>query len=214
MHQCAQNGDLPLLQLVVRKGGNVKLRNHQNQLPVDLAAIRRHAHIVKYLEIQSCDLRSLCRVAIRDAMGKRTYNRITELPLPSMLKLFVNYGNPFQGCEMTVIPQTTWTPEDMQEGLVGADQLREFIRSNASADFLQEHSDVINGTSVKDLISVFQTMFLWEAFRAVSYEEPLARAPRYSLERIVREEEEEDRTSGDRWNLKSMIEKLKAISPY
>ena len=57
----------------------------------------------------------------------------------------------------------------------------------------------------------FQTMFLWEAFRAVSYEEPLARAPRYSLER---KEEEEDRTSGDRWNLKSMIQKLKAISPY
>ena len=214
VHQCAQNGDLPLLQLVVRKGGNVKLCNHQNQLPVDLAAIRRHAPIVRYLELQSCDLRSVCRVSIRDAMGKRTYNRVSDLPLPSMLKLFVNHGSPYQGCEVTVIPPTTWTQEELQEGLVEACELQEFIRSNASAEFLQEHSEVINGTSTKDLIAVFQTMYLWEAFRAVGYEEPLARAPRYSLERIVREEEEEDQPSRDRWNLKGVLEKLKAISPY
>ena len=198
--------------MVIRKGGDIGLRNHQNQLPVDLAAIRKHAPIVKYLELQSCDLRCFCRVAIRDAMGKRTYNRISELPVPSMLKLFVNYGNPYRGWEVTVIPPTPWTEEEMQQGLVKANELQEFIRENASAEFLQEHFDVVNRTNLQDLIEVFRSMYLWEAFKATSYEEPPARTPRYSLERIVREDEREGSGQRDQWSLRGVIEKLKAFS--
>ena len=194
VHQCAYNGDLPLMEMLVRKGANIRLRNRRNQLPVEIAAIRGHAPLVQYLEEQSCDLKSLCRLAIRDAMGKRTYNRINELPLPSLLKLFINYGNPYNGWEAILVPPTPWSNEELQEGRVKPQEVRSFICENACEDFLEEHAEVLkgkNGTSLPQLIEAFQSLYLWEEFKTVNYQEPPARTPRYKLEKLKEEQEVE-----------------------
>lgn len=201
VHQCAWNGDLPLLEMAVRKGGNVHLQNHQHQLPVEMAAIRGHLPVVRYLEQQSCDLKALCRVVIRDAMGKRTYNRINELPLPPLLKVFINYGIPYHGWEATLIPPSPWSNEELQEGRVGPKQVCSFICENAAEEFLAEHSDALKGNNMQELIEAFQSLYLWEAFKTVNYEEPLARTPRYPLEKreAAKEEEIKKERPGRKW---------------
>ena len=192
VHQCAWDGDLSLMEVVVRKGANVLLRNNSQQLPVELAAIRGHQALVRYLEIQACDLKSMCRLSIREAMRKRSYNRLIELPLPPMLKLFLNYGNPYKGWEATLIPPSPWSTEELQEGKATPEELQTFIHVNASTDFLSENKEVLkrsNGSSdVQALVEVFQSMYLWEAFKPVSYEEQPARPPRYSMERCERKD--------------------------
>lgn len=192
VHQCAWDGDLSLLEVVVRKGANVLLRNNSQQLPVELAAIRGHQTLVRYLEIQACDLKSMCRLSIREAMGKRSYNRLIELPLPPMLKLFLNYGNPYKGWEATLIPPSPWSTEELQEGKATPEELQTFIHANASTDFLSENKEALktsnDSSDVQALIEVFQSMYLWEAFKPVSYEEQPARPPRYSMEKCERKE--------------------------
>ncbi len=202
LHQCARNGDLPLLEVLVRKGGDVGQRNNVGDLPVDLAVYRGHQPVVRYLELQSCDLKSLCRLSIRDSMGKRTYNRINELPLPPNIKLFVNYGNPYSGWQATVVPPTPWTGEELQEGAVQAGQVKDFICENATPDFVQGHKDVLEGGALQEVVEAFHTMYLWEAFRTtVDYAEPLARKPNYSMEMLKKKdgEDREDNTKQRPW---------------
>ena len=193
VHQCAWDGDLPLLKMVVGKGANVLLRNNCQQFPVELAAIRGHQALVRYLEIQACDLKSMCRLSIREAMGKRSYNRLIELPLPPLLKLFLNYGNPYNGWEATLIPPSPWSTEELEEGKAAPEELRTFIHGNASTDFLSENKEALkrscDSSDVQALVEVFQSMYLWEAFKPVSYEEPLARPPRYSMEKCERKDD-------------------------
>ncbi len=185
LHQSAHCGNLPLLQLAVRKGGNVRLRNHDGQLPVDLAVYRGHLPVVRYLEQQSCDLRSLCRLSVREAMGKRTYNRIDELPIPPNIKLFANHGNPYHGWQATVVPPAPWTNEELQAGSVKHKELKTFICENGTEEFVQDHQEVLSAGDLQGLVEAFQTMYLWEAFSStIDYEEPLARKPNYSMEML------------------------------
>ena len=195
LHQCARNGDLPLLQLCVRKGCDVHTRNHSNQLPIDLAATQGHTHVVRYLDVQTGDLKSMCRVAIRDAMGKRSYNRLDELPLPPTIKLFLNYFIPYTGWKATIIPPQPWTSEQLLENKVDQNELKEFISENASHDFIEENKDILQGNKceVSELAQTFQSMYLWEAFKDIDYQEPLARKPRYSMEPVKKKE---DKTVG------------------
>ena len=209
VHQCAWNGDLDLLQLVVQRGARVLVKNNQGQFPVQLASIRGHQAVIRYLEFQSCDLHSVCRFSIREAMGKRTYNRINELPVPPSVKLFLNYGNPYNGWQAVVVPPSPWSQEELHQGEISKSELRAFISENASDGFLEEHSDILHAgehrvheishtvnsdgadskgdsggaksEDVESLVHVFQTMYLWETFKTVDYEEPLARPPRYPL---------------------------------
>ena len=211
VHQCAWNGDLDLLQLVVQRGARVLVKNNQGQFPVQLAAIRGHQAVIRYLEFQSCDLHSICRFSIREAMGKRTYNRINELPVPPSVKLFVNYENPYDGLQAIVVPHSPWSPEELHQGEISKSELRAFISENASNEFIEEHSDILcagehrvckishtansdgadskdgsdrdesEDDSIESLVRVFQRMYLWETFKTVDYKEPLARPPRYPL---------------------------------
>ena len=185
VHQCARNGDLSLLELCVMKGGNIHQRTHDNELAVDIAANRHHVHVVRYLETQSCDLKALCRLSIREAMGKRTYNRINELPIPPMVKLYLNHGNPFQGWKATLIPPSPWSDDELHTGLAKPQEVKSFICENATEEFLENHEDVLSRNESKDLqglVSAFQSLYLWEAFKtSVDFEEQAARAPRYSM---------------------------------
>ena len=183
VHQCAHTGDIALLRIIVRWGAKVSVRNNQGHLPVEQAFHRGHTLVIRYLEQQSCDLRSLCRCAIRDAMGKRSYHRLNELPLPPGVKLFLNYGTPYKGFSVTMVPSSPWTPGELHSGRLEAGEVGRFIEEHASESFLEEHGAVLRGTDVTALVEAFQSMYLWESFKKVSYEEPAARPPRYPLEK-------------------------------
>lgn len=192
VHQCAWNGDLPLLRLCVQKGGSVHTRNKSNQLPIDLASTRGHSHVIRYLDGQSKDLRCICRSVICEALNYNDF--MDKLPLPSMVKLFLNHGNPYNGWKTTVVPPLPWTNEQLLENDVDREELRVFICNNASQDFIEENRDILEakGGEVSELVQVLQSMYLWEAFSDVSIEEPPARRPRYSMEDRNKEEDVDD----------------------
>ena len=177
IHTCAWNNDLPLLQMCVRKGGKVNVPNHQKQLPVEMASIRGNTEVVEYLETQSCDIKAQCRSLIRKAMGKKVH-RIKELPLPPSLKLYINHGCPYNGWEATLVPEAPWSVDQLSE--VGKRELKQFIEENASQEFLDENKEHLQ--SMSDLMDTFQSLYLWESFKTVNFEEPLPREPRYSLD--------------------------------
>ena len=182
VHQCAYSGDLALLTLCVRKGARVGVPNNQGHLPVEQAFHRGHTPLISYLEQQSCDLRSLCRWTIREAMGKRSYHRINDLPLPPGVKLFLNYGTPYLGFSATVVPPRPWSPTDLHRGKVEVGELGQFMMDHGNERFLEEHRAVLGGTDLSKLVEAFNKMYLWESFKTCDYEEPAARPPRYPLE--------------------------------
>ena len=182
LHQCAWNGNLPLLQLLVRRGGNVSIKNSGGQQPMDLAVIRAHAPIVSYLEVQSCSLRCQCRKVIQETLGKRCPLLLNQLPLPTSLKLFVNYGNPYPGGTSLVVTPQPWEEERVRNGGVGREEVQSFIEKHASDQFLEERRVRERQVGVEELADMLQALYFWEAFKEVEYEEPPARPPRYSMD--------------------------------
>ena len=217
VHQCAWSGDLLLLRMCVQKGGKVTLRTKDQRLPVHLSATRSHMHTTRYLDKQSCDIRSLCRVVINDSMGKRRYNRLNELPVPPTVRLYLNFNIPYIGFEATLVPTQPWTLEELHSRSVESELVQEFICENASSEFLEEHKDVLVGVAgngegggaeanMTELIELFQTMYLWESFKNVKFEEQPARAPRYSMEKLKKEEK---LTSGISSGISEYIRRLR-----
>lgn len=191
MHQAAWNGDLYMLRQCVQRGkGDCRIRNEDGQMPVDLAAARNHAHIMCYLDAQSCDLSSMCRGVIRQTLGKQ-YQVTLRLHLPSRLKLFLQYNIPYPGFSTVVVPLAPWTPAQLYQDTVQAEEVREFITDHASEDFLDligkgspEEKPQLAVCNHQELVRLFQEMYLWDAFKTIEYAEPLVRQPRYSLETI------------------------------
>lgn len=191
LHHAAWVGDLQFIQLCIRHGnGDIRTRNCDGYLPVDLAAAKGHTHITGYLDTQSHDLRSMCRAVIRQTLGKRC-GKLDKLLLPQRLKLFLNYGIPYSGFSAVLVPPEPWSTAQLFQKEVGPEEVLEFIRANASGEFLSEHAKALEdrgtkereGPEMEELVSLFQEMYLWEAFKNVQYEEPLARPPRYSMEK-------------------------------
>lgn len=211
VHQCAWGGDLLLLRFCVQKGGKVGLKTKDGQLAVQLAATRNHMDVVHYLDRQSGDLKSLCRQSINEAMGKRRYRRINELPLPPTVKIFLNYYSPYPGFEAALIPPQPWSGEELHGRQISSELIQQFIFENASDEFLQEHKGIVGephneGVSAADnasrgdlseLIEAFQSMYLWEAFRNVKFEEPPARKPRYSMTKVEKEEDSDGKKANE-----------------
>lgn len=190
IHQCAVVGNLTMLQFFVHSGANVTVANNEGKQPIDLALMKGHTPIVRYLEVQSKSLRCLCRLSIREAMGKRTYNRINELPLPSSLLLFVNYGNPYPGWAASIYVPCPWSNNDIIKGTVDKQEVLEFLDENASKEFIEERCDVTKKLVTSDeLAELVEALYFWEAFKTIDYEEPVARKPRYSLEKIPDDDE-------------------------
>ena len=181
LHQCAVSGNLPLLQLCVNKGGDVRIANDEGHKPVDLAKMRGHEPIVKYLEVQSGSLRCFCRLAVREAMGKRAYNKIDSLPLPAMMKLFVNYGIPYQGWRAPLIVDRPWSEEDIVKGIVPCRQVREFVEEVADPEFTRDKK-LNEKTTPDELAEIMESLYFWESFKTIDYKEPLPRKPRYSMD--------------------------------
>lgn len=227
VHQCAWNGDLPLLKLCVQKGAKIGIRTKDERLPVQMAATRGHMNVVHYLDSQSCDLKSLCRLEINAAMGKRRFNRIKELPIPSTVKLFLNYNIPYAGFEAVLIPPIPWTAKELHKRQVAIEDIHQFICENASQEFLEEHKDVVGDLplekassaakpkcDLKELIEVFQSMYLWEAFKSVKFEEPLPRKPRYSMEKLEDKDREKEASTNRGFNYRLFLKQLWPNASY
>ena len=116
-------------------------------------------------------------------MGKRTYNRINELPLPSSLKVFINHYNPYPGFAATLIVPRPFSDEDILSGAVEHGEVREFLEENASEDFKQDKNVVAIGgkTNVEEMTAMMEALYFWESFKTVQFEEPPARPPRYIM---------------------------------
>lgn len=187
IHQAAWNGDLHLLQYCIRNGkGDIRVRNSDGLMAVDLAAAKNHSDIMQYLDTHSGDLSSTCRTVIRQTLGKKC--ELARLRLPPRVHLFLRYNIPYPGFTAVVVPPAPWTAKQLYQHEVEREELRVFITEHASEEFLSEHASLIGsgrgGTeNGRELVKLFQDMYLWDAFKTISYEEPLPRQPRYSLEK-------------------------------
>ncbi len=228
-HQCAWNGDLLLLRLCVQKGAKISIKTKDHRLPVQLAATSGHMDVVRYLDTQSCDLKSLCRVSINEAMGKRRYNRLNELPVPPRVKVFLNYSCTYPGFEATLIPPQPWSNEELHSGSISAEQIRQFICENASEEFLEENKEIVGETQeggasvvatgkadLTELIELLQSMYFWESFKKVKFEEPLARKPRYSMEKLEKKESKDEDQPNSNYSsiLSSFVSEVSAALSY
>ncbi len=183
IHQCAAIGNLPMLQVFIRGGGVTNMPNNEGKLPLDLAVLKHHQPVVNYLEKQSCSLKQFCRHSIREAMGKRTYNKINELPIPSTLKLFVNYQNPYPGFLATVMVPRPWSEEEILNGEAENEEVKIFFEENASNEFNTEKKTNTIGpkTSIEELAVMMENLYFWESFKTIEYEDQPARPPRYRM---------------------------------
>ena len=191
LHKAAWHGDLDFIKLCVQHGkGDITAEDADGHKPVDLAALRGHAQIMQYLDAHSVDLRCICRQVIRNAIGKKM-NSIRTLPLPSHVKLHLNYYIPYPGFEAVVVPPSPWTKETLLQKKTSLAQLRLFIEEHANSEFIHKHGTLLDyrntGKGLDELIEIFQEMYLWESFKPVIFEEPAARVPRYSMTKLKKE---------------------------
>lgn len=203
LHLAAWNGDLFFIQQCVRlRRGDIHAVNHDNQQPVHLAALKGHQYITHFIDSQSGDLRSMARAVVRTTLGKKCH-QLDKLVLPPRLKLFLNYNIPYTGFSAVLVPPEPWTPAQLHAGEVEGTEIRQFITDHASQDFLLTHQQELGERQGEEpgeeggrsLVELFQEMYLWEAFKNVDYEEPLPRAPRYSLNPIDKNKKNRTRTA-------------------
>ncbi len=195
LHLAAWKGDLFFIKQCVQLGrGTMQACSCDDQPPVHLAALKGHTHVTHYLDSHSSDLRSMCRAVIRTTLGKRIH-KLDHLIFPPRLKLFLNYNIPYSGFSAVLVPSEPWTPAQLHSKEVEGEAIQEFIRAHASQDFLQSHAQELGeepGEGERDLVQLFQEMYLWEAFKNMEYEEPLPRAPRYTLQPIAKNKPDKD----------------------
>jgi len=187
LHQAAWHGDLDFIKLCVQYGkGDITAEDKNGRKPVDLAALRGHTQTMQYLDTHSLDLRCICRQVIRRAIGKKMNSILHTIPLPPHTKLHLNYYIPYPGFQAVLVPPSPWTKEQLWQKEASPEDLELFIKENADSEFLDEHKTSLEGHEKESnkLIRLFQEMYLWESFKTVSFEEPAARAPRYSMKKL------------------------------
>jgi len=186
LHWCARAGDLKLLKLLVSRGGKVNMKSTQGELVVDIAAGRWHQGVMIYCDQQSGNLKQMARAAILSHLGRKARATAWKLPVPSKLKLFLNYNDPYPGYELVPIPEMPWTDDDLRQKKPTKTDLLEFVVTNADEYFLTDYklptevSECVNSSchSYQDLISAVKSLYLYESFKPICYEEPPARTPR------------------------------------
>ena len=189
VHWCAKADDLELLKLLVSRGGNVNIKTKQNELPVDIAAKKWRQDVMIYCDQQSTNLKQMARAAILSHLGRRARATTWKLPLPPKLRLFLNFGNPYPGYELVPIPVMPWSNEELQQSEPSKEELLKFLVNNADEDFLTDYklptmaADVVSDDSTchsyQNLIGVLNSLYLYECFKPIAYEEPPAKEPRF-----------------------------------
>ena len=186
LHWAAWHGDLEFIKLCMKYGTpDLTVEDYEGQRPVDLAAICGHVAIMQYLDAHTLELQCICRKVVRQAMGANFSDNLHQLQLPLQILLFLNYKIPYPGFVAVVLPPSPWTKEQLLQKEANPEEVRTFIKENASSKFLEEHSTILQcertGEDDDKLFQLFQKM---EYFKMVQFKEPVARAPRYSLEML------------------------------
>ena len=188
IHWCAKANDIELLKLLVSRGGNVNIKTEQNELPIDIAAKKWRQDVMIYCDQQSANLKQMARAAILNHFGHRARATAWKLPLPPKLRLFLNYDNPYPGYELIPIPELPWSDEELQQNKPSKEELLKFLVTNADEDFLTDYKlptttadddGTTTGHSYHNLISALKSLYLYECFKPIAYEEPPARKPRF-----------------------------------
>ena len=129
----------------------------------------------------------MARAATLGHLGQRARATAWKLPLPPKLRLFLNYGNPYPGYELVPIPDMPWSNEELQQSKPSKEEILKFLVTNADDDFLVDYKLSTSAESINDntqhsyydLIGALKSLYLYECFKPISYEEPLARKPRF-----------------------------------
>lgn len=204
LHEAARHGDSPLIQLLMRhKMDSTTDTSVGGQLPAEVACSHNHLKCAILLDSYTLCLKRLCRCRLLNlGMGPK----ISQLPLPMHLKLFLNYQNPYRGFRWVLTPERPFYDSQIASREVEAKRVVDFVRLHASDEFVERNAEIltekqavkpvkkdgVNGLAdtscqvpkVADLIHLMNQLYTEGAFQCVDYTEPLPKPPRYSLEEI------------------------------
>ena len=204
LHEAARHGDMPLIQLLMRHRMDSTTDTFiGGQLPAEVACSHNHMRCAILLDSYTLSLKRQCRCRLHNlGLGPK----ISQLPIPMHLKLFLNYQNPFKGFKWILTPDRPFFDSQIADKQVKAERVIDFVRSHASDEFVKRNAEFLTekqtvepvskeGTTchsdtkcqppkVADLIHLMNQLYTEGAFQSVDYNEPLPRPPRYSLEDI------------------------------
>ena len=188
LHEAARHGDYPLIQLLLRRGMECICDTKRGgQFPAELAFSNNNKKCAILIDKYSLSLKRQCRYAIlKLGLGLK----IDKLDIPSNLKLFLNYQNPYNGFKWSLTPIRPFLDMDIANGNVATHLVVEFIGNYASNGFVERNADVLCAANpkVEVLIQLMNQLYATGEFQEVCYDEPLPRPPRYSMEEIPKVE--------------------------
>ncbi|XP_062334278.1 ankyrin repeat and SOCS box protein 5b [Osmerus eperlanus] len=92
LHVAAQGDSEELVSLLLEFGANANARNTEQKRPLETAPPSGLAEAaLLQFEAAPRSLRQLCRLSIREQLGRRRLNLIPQLPLPSLLQLYLQH---------------------------------------------------------------------------------------------------------------------------
>ncbi|OCT99615.1 ankyrin repeat and SOCS box protein 5 isoform X2 [Xenopus laevis] len=92
LHAAAQQSNADIVNLLLDFGADINAKNIDFKRPVDVAAARSlvERHLLMY-EATPRSLCQLCRLCIRNCIGRSRFHLIPQLQLPTVLKDFLQY---------------------------------------------------------------------------------------------------------------------------
>ncbi|XP_061081874.1 ankyrin repeat and SOCS box protein 11 [Conger conger] len=91
LHAAARRNSVRVVQLLTDYGADVLRRNQAGERPVDLAAPSSPVDCALRLRKGPSSLPQLCRLSIRDSLGRKRLQAVSRLPLPNQLSDFLLY---------------------------------------------------------------------------------------------------------------------------
>ncbi|KAG5833517.1 hypothetical protein ANANG_G00276750 [Anguilla anguilla] len=91
LHAAARKNSVRVVELLTDYGADVLRRNHMGERPLDLAAPNSPVESTLKLRKGPASLPQLCRLSIRDSLGRRRLHAVSRLPLPRQLSDYLLY---------------------------------------------------------------------------------------------------------------------------
>ncbi|KAL8207290.1 UNVERIFIED_CONTAM: Ankyrin repeat and SOCS box protein 5 [Gekko kuhli] len=92
LHAAARQSSTEIVNLLLEFGADISAKNAEFERPVDVASPRSLVERVLLLhEATPCSLCQLCRLRIRNYIGRARLNLVPQLQLPTILKDFLQY---------------------------------------------------------------------------------------------------------------------------
>ncbi|XP_005166792.1 ankyrin repeat and SOCS box protein 13 isoform X2 [Danio rerio] len=92
LHHAAKVKNLELIELLVEFGGNIFARDNLGKKPIQYTrSSSASALCLEFYESTPLSLQQLCRISLRNALGKRALGVFTQLGLPNRIIWFLSY---------------------------------------------------------------------------------------------------------------------------